>query len=229
MIQSTFAPSLPQEPENKQQQVYRQMRDAITRGQFPPGTVMVERKLCDLYGVSRSPIRNALQQLTFEGFLSYQPGKGTVVPEFTLEDILEVYDLIEVLQLYAARLCIHRLDTASADAMEHIMSQMEDALARDDLFACAQWDQRLHEFLISNSGNHRLQTLFDQLHNQQVRFIARTLEDREQHVRSCQEHRAICDKILARDIAGAEAAIRYHYDCLRRYYINLLLSRERLL
>ena len=52
---------------------------AILRDEFPAGTVMVERKLCDIYGVSRSPIRNALQQLTFEGFLSYQPGKGTVV------------------------------------------------------------------------------------------------------------------------------------------------------
>ena len=61
--------ALVQAPESKQQQVYKLIRDAILRGEFPSGTVMVERKLCDIYGVSRSPIRNALQQLTFEGFL----------------------------------------------------------------------------------------------------------------------------------------------------------------
>ena len=75
--------ALVQAPESKQQQVYKLIRDAILRDEFPAGTVMVERKLCDIYGVSRSPIRNALQQLTFEGFLSYQPGKGAVVADFS--------------------------------------------------------------------------------------------------------------------------------------------------
>ena len=62
---------LSQTPDSKQQQVYKLIRDAIVKNEFPPGTVMVERKLCDIYNVSRSPIRNALQQLTFEGLLTY--------------------------------------------------------------------------------------------------------------------------------------------------------------
>ena len=64
--------------------------------------LLLERKLCDIYNVSRSPIRNALQQLSHEGLLDFIPGKGATVAGFSIEDILEVYDLIEVLQLYAA-------------------------------------------------------------------------------------------------------------------------------
>lgn len=115
--------ALVQAPESKQQQVYKLIRDAILRDEFPAGTVMVERKLCDIYGVSRSPIRNALQQLTFEGFLSYQPGKGTVVADFSLEDILEVYDLIELCQLYAVRLWAERPDAFALETLGRIIQR----------------------------------------------------------------------------------------------------------
>lgn len=68
--------ALNQPAENKQQQAYQQIKQDILNNTYPEGTVMVERKLCDIYHVSRSPIRNALQQLTHEGLLSFVPGKG---------------------------------------------------------------------------------------------------------------------------------------------------------
>ena len=83
--------SLNQPVENKQQLAYQQIKQDILNNTYPAGTVMVERKLCEIYNVSRSPIRNALQQLTHEGLLSFVPGKGTVVASFSTDDILEVY------------------------------------------------------------------------------------------------------------------------------------------
>ena len=65
--------ALNQPAENKQQQAYQQIKQDILNNTYPEGTVMVERKLCDIYHVSRSPIRNALQQLTHEGLLSFVP------------------------------------------------------------------------------------------------------------------------------------------------------------
>ena len=66
--------SLNQPVENKQQLAYQQIKQDILNNPYPAGTVMVERKLCEIYNVSRSPIRNALQQLTHEGLLSFVPG-----------------------------------------------------------------------------------------------------------------------------------------------------------
>ena len=66
--------SLNQPVENKQQLAYQQIKQDILNNTYPAGTVMVERKLCEIYNVSRSPIRNALQQLTHEGLLSFVPG-----------------------------------------------------------------------------------------------------------------------------------------------------------
>lgn len=73
--------ALNQPAENKQQQAYQQIKQDILNNTYPEGTVMVERKLCDIYHVSRSPIRNALQQLTHEGsavFRSWQRNRSGI-------------------------------------------------------------------------------------------------------------------------------------------------------
>lgn len=219
---------LSQTPDSKQQQVYKLIRDAIVKNEFPPGTVMVERKLCDIYNVSRSPIRNALQQLTFEGLLTYMPGKGTVVPEFTLEDILEVYDLLEVLQVYAVRQCVHQLDTVAEETMNLLLTSERAALEAGDLFVVSQWDQRFHDFIVDRSNNHRLKILFDQLNNQRVRFITPTLQDPEHYERSFQEHQDIFRSIREKNVDAAEAAVRQHYTTLKQYYIAVLINKSRL-
>lgn len=215
--------SIVQPSKNKYQQVYEQLREAILNNEFPPGTVMVERKLCELYHVSRSPVRNAIHQLTFEGLLSNQPGKGAVVPEFTLEDILDIYDLLEVLQVYAARMCIHRMDAIGQAEMERIMANMRKAIEQGDVRQSSQWDQRLHEFIVVRANNRRLQGFFEQLQNNQARLIAQTMNDMPLYERAYEEHQEICTCIIARDVEGAGEAIKCHYKNLRKYYIDLLI------
>ena len=217
---------LSQTPDSKQLQVYKLIRDAIVKNEFPPGTVMVERKLCDIYNVSRSPIRNALQQLTFEGLLTYMPGKGTVVPEFNLEDILEVYDLLEVLQVYATRQCIHQLDAVAVETKNMILTSERGALEKEDLYTASQWDQRFHDFIVDRSNNHRLKNLFDQLNNQRVRFITPTLKDTDHYQCTLKEHEDIYRHIVDRDSDAAEAAVRRHYATLKQYYIAMLINKN---
>lgn len=218
--------TLSQGQDSKQQQVYKLIRNAIVTSEFPPGTVMVERKLCDIYSVSRSPIRNALQQLTFEGLLTYMPGKGTVVPTFNLEDILEVFDLLEVLQVYATHQCIHQIDPVAIETMRMITSSMKTSLAKDDLYETSLWDQRFHDFIVDRSNNHRLKSLFEQLNNQRVRFVTPTLNDREHYEKSLVEHDEIFELIITRNAEAAERAVHRHYATLKQYYIALLINKN---
>ena len=192
--------SLNQPVENKQQLAYQQIKQDILNNTYPAGTVMVERKLCEIYNVSRSPIRNALQQLTHEGLLSFVPGKGTVVASFSTDDILEVYDLIELLQDYAIKACIN-------------------------IFHFTRWDQKFHQLLVSYSGNKRLETVYDQLDCQQMLFISTILDDRDLAARSLQEHTQILDAIRNQDSDLAHQTLHQHYQHIKQYYINKLLSR----
>ena len=121
---------LQESAESKQQLAYQQLRNDILNNIYPEGTVLTERKLCEIYSVSRSPIRNALQQLTHEGLLSLIPGKGATVVGFSIEDILEVYDLIEMMQLHALQALEGHIDEAFLLGLTELLSHMPDKPGR---------------------------------------------------------------------------------------------------
>lgn len=217
--------SIKQPAENKQTLAYQQIKQDILNNTYPKGTVMVERKLCDIYHMSRSPIRNALQHLTLEGLLTFVPGKGVVVSSFTTEDILEVYDLIEVLQVYAVECCIMKCTSAVLEALQTALAKMKNALEQNDIYQFTRLDQDFHRLIINYSGNTRLKHIYDQLDGQQMLFISTILEDRFLAERSYQEHNLVLSKIEARDISAAQNALKEHYQHIKQYYIDKLLSR----
>ncbi len=217
--------SIKQPAKNKQTLAYQQIKQDILNNTYPEGTVMVERKLCDIYHMSRSPIRNALQRLTLEGLLSFVPGKGVVVSSFTTEDILEVYDLIELLQVYAVESCIMKCTPAVLESLQTALAQMKNALEQNDIYQFTRRDQDFHRQIVNDSGNTRLKYLYGQLDSQQMFFISTILEDRFLAERSYQEHSLVLSQIEARDISAAQNALKEHYKNIKQYYIDKLLSR----
>ena len=165
---------LQESAESKQQLAYQQLRDDILGNLYPEGTVLTERKLCERYRVSRSPVRNALQQLTHEGLLSLIPGKGATVVGFSIEDILEVYDLIEMMQLHAVRSLHGRMDEPMLSQLEDLLTRMQRCSQDGKVAEAARWDQQFHHFLIAATASRRLLSMYEQLHMQSVRFMAST-------------------------------------------------------
>ncbi len=214
--------------ESKQQLAYEQIKKDILNNTYPEGTVLVERRLCDIYHMSRSPIRNALWQLTYEGLLSYIPGKGAAVAGFSIEDILEVYDLIETLQIYAARSVTSHLSPYGTEELNKCLAAMEESLNAGDIQASAQWDQKFHRLIIEACANKRLHRIYGQLQAQSQRFIAITLTDSALARRSLNEHRAILQAICAKDAPAVESSLRRHYKSIRQYYVDRLLERVHL-
>ncbi|MCU6762808.1 Uncharacterized HTH-type transcriptional regulator ydfH [uncultured Roseburia sp.] len=211
--------------ESKQTLAYQQIKEDILNNTYKEGTVMVERKLCDIYNMSRSPIRNALQQLTHEGLLAFIPGKGVVVPEFTTEDILEVYDLIEILQVYAVKSCISKCTDVTLESLHLVLDKMHKSLKEEDIYQCTRWDQKFHELIVDYSSNTRLQNIYAQMNCQHMRFIATILDDLALAERSYQEHMSILKAIEDRNVPLAEEALRLHYQNIKQYYINKLIHR----
>ncbi|MCI9151284.1 MAG: GntR family transcriptional regulator [Lachnospiraceae bacterium] len=217
---------LQESAESKQQLAYQQLRNDILNNIYPEGTVLTERKLCEIYSVSRSPIRNALQQLTHEGLLSLIPGKGATVVGFSIEDILEVYDLIEMMQLHALQALEGHIDEAFLLGLTELLSHMQQTSQAGDIAASTKWDQQFHHFLITAAGSRRLASMYEQLHMQSIRFMATSAkDDAALAARSCQEHAQICACIQAGDLAGAGQGLREHYRNIRQYYIDRLIHR----
>ncbi len=211
--------------ESKQQLAYQQIKQDILNNTYPEGTVLAERKLCDIYHVSRSPIRNAIQQLTYEGLLRLIPGKGAAVAGFSIEDILEVYDLMEVLQIYALRSLASQIDAYFLDFLETSLKNMKQNIENGDLSKACKWDQQFHRFLITSSSNKRLVSMYEQLEVQNMRFMATTADDESLARRSYQEHSDIYEHLKKHDITGAQEKLQIHYKHTKQYYINKLISR----
>lgn len=211
--------------ESKQQLAYEQIKKDILNNTYPEGTVLVERRLCEIYNVSRSPIRNALQQLSHEGLLDFIPGKGATVAGFSIEDILEVYDLIEVLQLYAARQLCAKIDDLLLGSLNTCLINMKSCLDDGDVLKSTRWDQKFHHFIITASANKRLAVIYDQLAVQNQRFIATILDDAQLAMRSWQEHEIIFQAMKNRDLSGIEDGIRTHYKNIKQYYVDKLIHR----
>ena len=214
--------------DSKQQMAYRQIKEDILNNVYPEGTILVERRLCDIYKMSRSPIRNALWQLTYEGLLTYVPGKGAAVAGFTIEDILEVYDLIEILQLYAIRVVLNRSSDYTADGLGLCLNGMEECLKSGDIPGASRWDGKFHEFIIQASANRRLKNIYSPLALQSRRFIAITLDDEALARRSFGEHETILRAVEKKNEAMALEGIRTHYKNIKQYYINKLLEQVNL-
>ena len=212
--------------DNKQQQVYIQLKEDILNNIYPPGTLMVERKLCDIYNVSRSPIRNALANLTRDGLLTFIPGKGTQIPEYTIEDILEIYDLMEVFQSYAISTCIHKFNNISLNVLETIINEMETAIANENYGEAHKWDQQFHQYLIDCASNSRMNDYYQQLSYQNVRFQATTLDDAQLAKRSFSQHQCIFESLKNQDLEGALGALKNHYQDIKQYYIRKLLNKH---
>ena len=215
-----------QDAESKQEQVYHSLKKDILEGKFPPGSPMVERKLCEIYSVSRSPIRNALQRLIRDGLVSFVPGKGMIVPEITIEDIFEIYDMMELFQIYAIRRSAGKMNEVSLKTLENILLNIRSSLDQENVPGAIQWDVKYHEFLVTLAGSARLKQFHDQIHNQIERFLSYTLEDTQLAERSYLEHRNIYNCLAEGDVAGAEEAISQHYSNTKQYYINRLLREH---
>lgn len=208
----------------KERQVYNQIKEAILKNEFKPGTVLVERRLSEIYNVSRSPVRYALRQLAKEGLLTDEPGKGIIVPVYTLEDILEVYDLLEVLQVYAIQVSLKNYDLITDATLGQIIEQQRKASEHDDMLKRSEWDVKFHEFIIHHVSNKRLDMIFELLVNQKRRFDLTSFNDIEHGQKSDEQHEKIYQAILERDVDKSVDAIREHLQYIKQYYINKLVT-----
>lgn len=207
----------------KEDWAYNRIKEDILKNEFKPGTVMVERKLAEKYNVSRSPIRHALKRLVNEGFLSNELGVGITVPVYTLEDVLQVYDLLEVLQVYAVKVSLKNYDQIADTELSYIIGEIKKANAQQDLVNRMEWDVKFHTYIISVVGNKRLDMIFKMIIDQKRRFDITSFDDMEHGRLTTEQHEAIYNAILERNLDATIDAINAHTQYIKKYYIDKLI------
>jgi DNA-binding GntR family transcriptional regulator len=198
------------------------IRDRILNLAFPPGSLLSENQLAEELRVSRTPVREALRELAASGLVRILPQRGVVVSEPSAEDVIEVYQLREQLECFAARLAAEHLTPADASVLEADHARALSHLAAGRLQEAYAASVRLHEHVIALTRNARLARFMRQLGDQVHRFGLMTLRQ-GRAPRALEEHGGIIAAILARDGAAAEALMRAHLRADRDTALQAIL------
>lgn len=206
---------------SKQEVAYQYIKSAIIANELKPKSMLLEANLSERIGVSRTPIREALRRLSSEGLVEFIPDKGCFVSGVSFEEFIEIFDVREVLEGMAARLCAKRFHLM-ADQLEGVMESFRKYYGANDRENILKEDVSFHQILIEMSGNRRLALFLTTLHEQIDRIRVITMYDQERLDLSLVEHTAILDAIKRGDPDLAEETCRFHIRSIKEYLINKL-------
>lgn len=218
------AATLPRERRLSQtRRAYEEIKRRILDNELPPGTQALEQQVAELLGMSRTPVREALIRLAQEGMVEVRPRHGMRVLPLSADDLREIYDILTGLEAIAAETIARRgLTAAEMAELEQVASDMDLALARDDLAAWAAGDARFHRLLVELSRNKRLQAMVETVRDQSHRARMATLKLRPKPANSNAEHAAVVDAIRRRDPEAAHRLHREHRLRAGQLLISLL-------
>ncbi|MFF0089684.1 GntR family transcriptional regulator [Streptomyces canus] len=196
--------------------VYGALLELITTRALQPGQHLVESELAGHLGVSRQPVREALQRLNTEGWVDLRPAQGAFVHEPTDEEADQLLTVRTLLEAEAARLAAANAGSAGVAVLEELCAQGESAVAADDVDAAVALNARLHATVMELAGNAVLAELAGQV-DRRVRWYYTPIA-RQRGRQSWIEHRELIAAIADRDEQRATAVMRQHTEQTRKMY-----------
>jgi len=193
-----------------------ELRRLVITGELAPGTRIVEDRLAERLGVSRNPVREALQALAGEGFVELLPRRGAVVAQLTEEEAQDLFDVRAVLEPLAARLAARRADAAGVARLREVLELARRATDAAELDLLAEYNTDFHSRVVELSGNDYLGLIVAPM-ARRVQWVFRSsAATRAPH--SWTEHEELLRAIASGDEDYAEAVARAHVAAARASY-----------
>ncbi|WP_158601995.1 GntR family transcriptional regulator [Pararobbsia silviterrae] len=201
--------------------ITERLRDAITNGEFAPGEALSEDTLAASLGTSRTPVREALNSLQYEGLVTIVPQKGTFVFAASADDVGELCDFRATLEVKAARLSMQHHRDATLASLKKAYSEMTRARKQHDELAYARADHDFHASFLAHCDNHYLRSAY-LLASGRVGALRAYLAAhvRGEPNRSLHEHEALIELWTQGDLAGIEALLAQHIMRTQDSYLS---------
>ena len=191
-------------------QVVANLRNAIINGQFAPGARLIERQMCDLLGVSRTLVREALRQLEAEGWIRILPNRGPVVISMTPEEVRELYEVRSALEGIAAFRAAERVTPEQLDRLAAAVEAMKKAQSRGDWMRHRQQLQVFYEIMREASGNTLLRAQLEAMSTRMAWLRGVTLARPERAAAAVKEESRLLAALRARDGKRARELCETH-------------------
>jgi DNA-binding GntR family transcriptional regulator len=197
--------------QNLDQKIYEAIKAMIVDRQLEPGTKIFQDKLAQDLGVSRTPLVNALKKLEHEGLVTAIPRRGFFVRVMSREEMIQVFELREVLEGLAARRAATRISDSQVQELKQFFEHFTLFDKTEDVQKYAEEDRQFHKYLIQIGGKELLSNILETYNvltfsyqGTQAGGLIRSPHE------TLKEHRAIIDAISERNPEKAEEAARKH-------------------
>lgn len=196
----------------------------IIEGKLKPGTRLEEPALAERFGVSRTPVREALQRLSASGLVELKPRRGTQVGNPSIRRIVEMFEVMAELEAVCARLCARRVTPELITKLRNWLDRCEIAAESGDVSAYYDANHSFHNEIYRGSGNGFLCEQAEALHLRLTPFRRQQLRVPRRLRQSFTEHAEIIAAIEAGDEKKAESAQRSHIVIQGERFSDLLAS-----
>lgn len=180
-------------------QVFHQIREGILSGKYAANEELKEKTIGEEFGVSRTPVREALRQLELEGLVSIIPNKGAYVIGVSLQDIKDIYEMRCLLEGLCASWAAEKITPEQLAELDENIFLAEFHAAKENWNQMVELDNRFHELLYQASGSRELSHVLRDYHQyvQRVRKVSLGYPKRVQE--STEEHKAIVEALRSKD------------------------------
>lgn len=185
-------------------EILSRLREFIVEGNLADDTRVPERELCERFGVSRTPLREALKVLAAEGLLELLPNRGARVKRLDTREMASLFDVTGGLEALAGRLACEEVTAEELETIEQLHHEMYGHYLKRDLPEYFRCNQAIHQAIVVASRNEVLQATYESFTQRlkRIRYAANLSRQRDRWGEAMREHEAILDALQRR--AGSE-------------------------
>src|SRR6201995_4222498 len=189
------------EDQSLHDEILNRLRDHIVEGNIPDGGRIVERQLCEMLGISRTPLREALKVLAAEGLIELLPNRGARVKQLSERDLADLFDVMGGLEATAGRLACENISDAEIAEIERLHYEMYGFYLHRDMHGYFRTNQTIHQKIVEASRNTALLATYASFAGRirRIRYSANFARKRERWGEAMREHEAILEALRRRD------------------------------
>ncbi len=197
-------------PKTIRRKVYDYLRNKLLSGEIPPHQHLIEAKIAQEIGTSRTPVREALHNLEHEGLVESIPRVGYIVKPISEEEVEEICEIRAVIEMTAARWAIEKAHQKLIEDLEENIRLSEKKISDGDPRAFVELDAHFHEIIAKHSRSQRLLELAQTLRRHMLRYRIESIYSVDNVLRAIEGHRGILEAIKKADPEEVNRAVQYH-------------------
>ena len=202
--------------------VFEVLEQQILNGTYAVGDQLVEQKISQELGVSRTPVREALRQLELDSLVTTIPNKGTFVIGISTDDIKDIYTIRIAIEGISAKWAAERITDEQVKELENVVELQEFYSSKNEILQIVQLDTKFHETIYEISGSRTLKNTLKSFHTHLKRARETSFFSAGRTRSAVEEHREIFEAIASHDGEKAKKLTERHVTNARDNILNLI-------